>query len=183
MREHLVDRIDNLGHDGDIVGQLLARSKSVRSRESESSLGLEFPSNLRAATRLALIFLPRKPWPSGWGCYMSSCPNSSVLLCWSTRPIPERQVNLTKCTGSCTCPRIANSGPPRQYQPRHRGSLCHYCRRSCRRPVRRPNSLTADAFNLPTAAFRRLKKISGASRRGSLTFCNNFAICSFGAKT
>jgi hypothetical protein len=56
MRD-LVDRIGNLGHDCDIVGQLLARSKSVRSRpshlnallklgESESSLGLEFPSNL-----------------------------------------------------------------------------------------------------------------------------------------
>jgi hypothetical protein len=28
-----------------------------------------------------------------------------------------------------------------------------------------------------------LKKISGASRRGSLTFCNNFAVCSFSAKT
>jgi ABC-type uncharacterized transport system substrate-binding protein len=27
------------------------------------------------------------------------------------------------------------------------------------------------------------KKISGASRRGSLTFCNNFAVCSFSAKT
>lgn len=48
MRD-LVDRIGNLGHDCDIVGQLLARSKSVRSRpshlnallklgESESSL-------------------------------------------------------------------------------------------------------------------------------------------------
>jgi hypothetical protein len=32
-------------------------------------------------------------------------------------------------------------------------------------------------------ALRRLKKISGASRRGSLTFCNNFAVCSFSAKT
>jgi hypothetical protein len=32
-------------------------------------------------------------------------------------------------------------------------------------------------------ALRRLKKISGASRRGSLTFCNNFAVCSFTAKT
>ena len=31
-------------------------------------------------------------------------------------------------------------------------------------------------------ALRRLKKILGASRRGSLTFCNNFAICSFSAK-
>jgi hypothetical protein len=30
---------------------------------------------------------------------------------------------------------------------------------------------------------RRLKKISGASRRGSLTFCNNFAVYSFSAKT
>jgi hypothetical protein len=26
-------------------------------------------------------------------------------------------------------------------------------------------------------ALRRLKKISGASHRGSLTFCNNFAVC------
>jgi hypothetical protein len=34
-----------------------------------------------------------------------------------------------------------------------------------------------------TRALRRLKKISGASRRGSLTFCNNFAVCSFTAKT
>ena len=33
------------------------------------------------------------------------------------------------------------------------------------------------------SSFRRLKKISGASRRGSLTFCNNFAVCSFSAKT
>ena|SRR6185369_1551870 len=33
MRD-LVDRIGNLGHDCDIVGQLLARSKSVRSRPS-----------------------------------------------------------------------------------------------------------------------------------------------------
>jgi hypothetical protein len=30
---------------------------------------------------------------------------------------------------------------------------------------------------------RRLKKISGASRRRSLTVCNNFAVCSFTAKT
>jgi hypothetical protein len=28
-----------------------------------------------------------------------------------------------------------------------------------------------------TPLLRRLKKISGASRRGSLTFCNNFAVC------
>jgi hypothetical protein len=27
------------------------------------------------------------------------------------------------------------------------------------------------------------EKTSGASRRGSLTFCNNFAVCSFSAKT
>lgn len=32
-------------------------------------------------------------------------------------------------------------------------------------------------------ALRHLKKISGASRRGSLTFRNNFAVCSFSAKT
>jgi bifunctional non-homologous end joining protein LigD len=32
-------------------------------------------------------------------------------------------------------------------------------------------------------ALRRLKKISGASRRVSLTFHNNFAVCSFSAKT
>ena len=38
-------------------------------------------------------------------------------------------------------------------------------------------------FLTPARALRRLKKISGASRRGSLTFCNNFAICSFSAKT
>jgi hypothetical protein len=30
---------------------------------------------------------------------------------------------------------------------------------------------------------RRREKISGASRKGSLTFCNNFAVCSFSAKT
>ena len=32
-------------------------------------------------------------------------------------------------------------------------------------------------------ALRRLKKISGACRSGSLTFCNNFAVLSFSAKT
>jgi hypothetical protein len=34
-----------------------------------------------------------------------------------------------------------------------------------------------------TRAQRRLKKISGASRRDSLTFCNSFAVCSFSPKT
>jgi hypothetical protein len=29
----------------------------------------------------------------------------------------------------------------------------------------------------PSRAIRRLEKISGAFRRGSLTFCNNFAVC------
>ena len=32
-------------------------------------------------------------------------------------------------------------------------------------------------------ALRRLIKFQGASRRRSLTFCNNFAVCSFSAKT
>jgi hypothetical protein len=36
---------------------------------------------------------------------------------------------------------------------------------------------------LALLALRRMKKILGASRRGSLTFCNNFAVCSFSAKT
>jgi hypothetical protein len=33
------------------------------------------------------------------------------------------------------------------------------------------------------AGLRRLKKISGASHRGSLTFFNNFAVLSSSAKT
>jgi hypothetical protein len=37
--------------------------------------------------------------------------------------------------------------------------------------------------DLSPGALRRLKKISGASRRDSLTFCNKFAVCSFSAKT
>jgi putative ABC transport system substrate-binding protein len=37
-----------------------------------------------------------------------------------------------------------------------------------------------DAVSLSPA--RPVQKISGASRRGSLTFCNNFAVCSFSAK-
>ena len=48
-------------------------------------------------------------------------------------------------------------------------------------PADRPLLIRYPAIRpLPSA---RLKKISGASRRGLLTFCNNFAICSFSAKT
>ena len=39
-----------------------------------------------------------------------------------------------------------------------------------------------DQYRRVTCSAAR-KKISGASRRGSLTFCNNFAVCSFSAKT
>jgi hypothetical protein len=72
MRD-LVDRIGNLGHDCDIVGQLLARSKSVRSRpshlnallklgESESSLILRRDEpKLRSAEPIPDVLpLPRQ---------------------------------------------------------------------------------------------------------------------------
>ena len=50
--------------------------------------------------------------------------------------------------------------------------------------VRNPTTLLGSpAPQMDPRALRRLKKISGASRRGSLTFCNNFAVCSFSAKT
>jgi hypothetical protein len=48
MREHLVDRIGNLGHDCDIVGQLLARSKSVRSRPSHLNALLKLGESERS---------------------------------------------------------------------------------------------------------------------------------------
>ena len=43
-----------------------------------------------------------------------------------------------------------------------------------------PKSGTGSAAH-PFRALRRLKKFQGASRRRSLTFCNNFAVCSFSA--
>ena len=70
MRD-LVDRIGNLGHDCDIVGQLLARSKSVRSRpshlnallklgESESSLILRRDEpKLRSAEPICIAIMSR----------------------------------------------------------------------------------------------------------------------------
>ena len=70
MRD-LVDRIGNLGHDCDIVGQLLARSKSVRSRpshlnallklgESESSLILRRDEpKLRSAGPICIAIMSR----------------------------------------------------------------------------------------------------------------------------
>src|SRR6478735_11236339 len=71
MRAHLVDRIGNLGHDCDIVCQLLARSKSVRSRpshlnallklgESESSLILRRDEpKLRSAEPICIAIMSR----------------------------------------------------------------------------------------------------------------------------
>src|SRR6478752_10596450 len=70
MRD-LVDRIGNLGHDCDIVGQLLARSKSVRSRpshlnallklgESESSLILRRDEpKLRSSEPICIAIMSR----------------------------------------------------------------------------------------------------------------------------
>ena len=50
--------------------------------------------------------------------------------------------------------------------------------------LRREAARQGDRSSLrPPGQLRRLKKISGASRRGSLTFRNNFAVCSFSAKT
>ena len=57
--------------------------------ETRSGMGWSPALPGQAATRLALIFLPRRSWPSGWGCYMSSCPKPSVLSSWSTRPMPR----------------------------------------------------------------------------------------------
>jgi hypothetical protein len=45
------------------------------------------------------------------------------------------------------------------------------------------NACGAPVFVPVVAGLRRLKKISGASHRGSLTFFNNFAVLSSSAKT
>jgi hypothetical protein len=48
---------------------------------------------------------------------------------------------------------------------------------------RRARTLTIFPCSAPPERLGRLKKFQGASRRRSLTFCNNFAVCSFSAKT
>jgi putative ABC transport system substrate-binding protein len=55
---------------------------------TRSGIGWSPAWPVRAATRLASIFLPRRSWPSGWGFCANWCPRPSVLSCWSTRPIP-----------------------------------------------------------------------------------------------
>ena len=49
----------------------------------------------QAATRLALIFLPRRSWPSGWGCYMSSVPKAvRVVVLVNPTNAPSAELTL-----------------------------------------------------------------------------------------
>src|SRR5262245_21463960 len=66
------------------------RSRShLVSVETGSGIGWSLAWPVRAATRPASIFLPRRSWPSAWGFCANWCPRLSVLPCWSTRPIPR----------------------------------------------------------------------------------------------
>src|SRR5262249_4337340 len=59
----------------------------LASVETRSGMGWSPALPGRAATRLASIFLPRRSWPSGWGCCTNWCRRLFVLPCSSTRPI------------------------------------------------------------------------------------------------
>src|SRR5262249_36296112 len=108
------------------------RSRSpLASVETRSAMGWLPALPGQAATLLALTFLPRRSWPSGWDCYTSWCPRPAVLSCWQPDQRPEHRVNITRCTGSCPRDRTSNSDSQRQHQPRDRGGLRHYCTQSC----------------------------------------------------
>jgi hypothetical protein len=106
----------------------------------------------------------RRHFPAGpWGC-------RDAGECWLS------DLGSRGLGGAAMAGPILNERPVDHLRPAVAHGRLHASQGGC-------NCARGRGVSRRPRALRRLKKISGASRRGSLTFCNNFAVCSFSAKT